>query len=66
MTYRELLRYLQLLETDEPDQLDKDVTVYDVQKGELYRVDDFDNTEGVDVLDDDHPILVFNEDNPGE
>ena len=70
MTYRELLHYLKLLETDESDQLDKDVTVYDVQNEEYYRVDDFDKTESVDVLEADHPFFVFNEDDrilmPGE
>ena len=66
MTYRQLLHYLQSLEADAPDQLDKDITVYDAQNDEFYRVDDFDITEHNDVLEAEHPFLVFNEDSQGE
>ena len=70
MTYRQLLHYLQILEEDESDKLDMHVTVYDEQNEEYYPINYADNAEGVDVLDDDHPILVFVEEDriltPGE
>ena len=54
-TYRQLLEALCEL-TEE--QLDLHVTVYDFQKEEYYPLNYTGTTEGDDVVDDEHPILM--------
>ncbi len=56
-TYRQLLEALQELTEDE---LDLSVTLYDLQREEYYPLDHCNKTKEADVLDSDHPILIFN------
>ena len=57
-TYRQLLEALQELTEDE---LDLSVTLYDSQREEYYPLNYCGKTEGDDVVDHDHPILIFND-----
>ena len=57
-TYRQLLEALCEL-TEE--QLGLHVTVYDFQKEEYYPLNYTGTTEGDDVVDDEHPILIIND-----
>lgn len=56
MTYRNLLESLKDLS---PEQLDMDVTVFDGENDEFYPVISFDITTETDVLDDNHPFVIF-------
>lgn len=58
MTYKQLLQKLQELSAE---QLAMDVTVYDSLNDEFYPSTDLGITEGIDVLEDNHPIIKFGE-----
>lgn len=59
MTYQGLFDALKVL-TEE--QLQSDVTIYDMSEDEYYPVNDISFTiGGSDVLDDNHPILIVKE-----
>ena len=54
MTYYELLRKLQELDSE---QLELDVTVYDAGNDEYYPVTALEFDSSSDVLDEEHPII---------
>ena len=57
-TYRDLLKALQELSSDE---LDMHVTIYDFASEEYYALNYTGKTEGDDVLDANHPIMIIND-----
>ena len=57
-TYRQLLEALSELSQEE---LDMHVTVYDSTREEYYPLNYTGKTEGDDVLDADHPIMIIND-----
>lgn len=56
MTFKQLLAHLQ---TMDETQLNSDVTVYNTSDDEFFKVDDIDYSPENDVLDKNHPFLVF-------
>lgn len=57
MTYKNLLEILQTLTLE---QLNMDVSIYDIGDDEFYSMEGFHFTDKtVDVLDPDHPYLSF-------
>ena len=57
-TYRQLLEALLELSQEE---LDLSVTIYDSSREEYYPLNYTGKTEGDDVLDSDHPIMIIND-----
>ena len=57
-TYRQLLEALLELSQEE---LDMNVTIYDFTNEEYYPLNYTGKTEGDDVLDADHPIMIIND-----
>ena len=56
MTYRELANFLSTL-SDE--QLDMDVTLYDLQEDEYFKATNAFIDNERDVLDENHPVIKF-------
>ena len=57
-TYRDLLEALQEMSSDE---LDLNVTIYDMQREVYHPLNYTGKCEGDDVLDADHPIMIIND-----
>lgn len=57
-TYRQLLNALAELSAEE---LDLSATLYDFQREEYYPLNYCGKTDGDDIVESEHPILIFND-----
>ena len=56
MTYKQLKSHIEVMDKE---QLNQDVTLFNTETEEFYQVNDIDFIPETDVLDKNHPYLIF-------